>query len=393
MIGGKAWSFTDALFESAAGFTTTAATAINDLEALPRGFLFWRSLTQWMGGLGIILVALSVLPVVKAVNVQLGGSEFSGQSQDKIQPRIIDAAKRLASIYIVLTLAEIVLLLSGGLGLFDSVCHSMSTVSSGGFSTRNDGISAFATPYIKIVLTVFMFLSGTSITLMYFVIKRNFRKLSENNEFVFYSSLTFIFIFLVSLLLIIQNGFGFGRALCEGSFEVVSMITTTGFYSNDYNLWSPSVMILLFILMFSGAMSGSTSGGIKIIRLLLITKNNRKEMRRLIHPSAYIPVRLDNHVVPGSVIHYLLIFIVLYAITVCTGALVLSVMDYDLITSFSTSASMLANIGPGFGPFGPFEKYSTMADQGKLFLSFLMVLGRLELASVLLLLTRGFYRQ
>jgi trk system potassium uptake protein TrkH len=152
-------------------------------------------------------------------------------------------------------------------------------------------------------------------------------------------------------------------------------------------------MILLFILMFSGAMSGSTSGGIKIIRLLLVTKNNRKEMRRLIHPNAYIPVRLDNHVVPGSIIHYLLIFIVIYTITLCTGALVLAIMDYDLMTSFSTSASMLANIGPGFGPFGPFEKYSTMADPGKLFLSFMMLLGRLELASVLLLLTRGFYRQ
>ena len=393
LLSGTGGSFIDVLFETVAGFTTTAASAFGDIEVLPRGILFWRSLTQWLGGLGIILISLSVLPVVKSINVQLSATEFSGQQGDKIHPRIIDAAKRLVTIYIILTFLEIVLLSFGGVGIFDAVCHSISTVSTGGFSTRNNGINAFATPYIKVILTIFMFLAATNITLIYFSIKGKFRKIRQNNEFIFYVILIVSFAILAAFLLVRQNGFGVGKAIYEGAFEVVSLISTTGYYTNDHNLWSNALLILLFTLMFTGGMSGSTSGGIKILRLLIITKNNRQEMKRLIHPSAFIPVRIDRHVVPSNIIILLLVFIILYFITVCVGAFVLAVMDFDIITSFSTSASMLANIGPGIGPFGPFENYSEMPDQGKVFLSFLMLLGRLELVSVLLLLTRGFYRR
>jgi trk system potassium uptake protein TrkH len=238
-----------------------------------------------------------------------------------------------------------------------------------------------------------MFLAGTNITMIYFTLKGNFKKIRQNSEFIFYSITVISFIVLVSLFLIRLNGFSAGKALCEAAFEVVSLVSTTGYFSNDHNLWSNAIIILLFTLMFTGGMSGSTSGGIKILRLLIITKNNRQEMKRLIHPSAFIPVRVDRHVVPNNMIILLLVFIILYFITICIGAFVLAVMDYDIITSFSTSASMLANIGPGIGPFGPFENYSAMPVPGKLFLSFLMLLGRLEMVSVLLLLTRGFYRR
>jgi trk system potassium uptake protein TrkH len=392
LISGSIGNFTDALFESVSGFTTTGATILTDIEASPKGILFWRSLTQWLGGIGIIFISLSVFPVVKSVNIQLPATEHSGLTSDRIQPRIIDAVKRLLAIYTILTIAEILLLWAGGIPLFDSVCLSFSTLSTGGFSTRSIGVSAFSTPYIKIVLTLFMFIAGTNMALVYFTIKGNLKKITGNSEFIFYFLLCLIFSLVSSFLLFHNNGFRPGKALLEGSFQVISLITTTGFYTLDYDQWGFSLTIIIFILMLSGAMAGSTSGGIKGIRLLLITKNNRQEMKRLIHPNAFIPVRLDKHVIPDTTILYLLIFIFLYFISLCIGAFVISLMDYDMITSFSTSASMLGNIGPGLGTFGPFSNYASLPAEGKLFLTFLMLLGRLELITLLLLLTRNFYR-
>jgi len=393
LITGSTGSFTDALFETVSGFTTTGATILTDIETMPKGILFWRSLTQWLGGIGIIFISMSVFPVVRSVNIQLSPTEHSGQTTDKIQPRIIDAVKRLIAIYTILTIIEIVLLYAGGIPLFDSVCHSFSTLSTGGFSTRNTGISAFSTPYIKIVLTIFMFIAGTNLALVYFTIKGNFKKITGNSEFIFYSVLCLVFTLISAFFLIQANGFRPGRAILDGTFQVVSLITTTGFYTLDYDKWGFALSMIIFILMLSGAMAGSTSGGIKSVRLLLIARNNRQEMKRLIHPNAYIPVRLDKHVIPNTTILYLLIFIILYFISLCIGAFVISLMDYDLMTSFSTSASMLGNIGPGLGTFGPFSNYSSLPAEGKLFLSFLMLLGRLELIALLLLLTRNFYRQ
>jgi trk system potassium uptake protein TrkH len=392
LISGSIDNFTDALFETASGFTTTGATILTDIEATPKGILFWRSLTQWLGGIGIIFISMSVFPSVRSVNIQLSPIELSGQSTDKIQPRMIDAVKRLFAIYAILTFAEAVMLFAGGMPLFDSVCHSFSTLSTGGFSTSNTGVSAFSTPYIKIVLTIFMFIAGTNMALVYFTIKGNLGKISGNSEFIFYSALCLVFTLISSFFLFHANGFRPGKALLEGTFQVISLITTTGFYTLDYDKWGFALTIIIFILMLTGAMAGSTSGGIKGVRLLLITKNSRQEMKRLIHPNAFIPVRLDKHVVPNTTILYLLIFIILYFISLCIGAFVISLMDYDMITSFSTSASMLANIGPGLGTFGPFSNYSSLPAEGKLFLSFLMLLGRLELITLLLLLTRSFYR-
>jgi len=386
-------NFGDAFFESMSGFTTTGATILTDIESLPHGIIFWRSITQWLGGIGIIFISLSFLPVFKSINIQLAATEFSGQVTDKIHPRIKDAAKRLVTIYLLLTFTEFVLLVIGGMPSFDAVCHSFSTLSTGGFSSRNDGIAAFESPFIMIVISLFMFIAGTNIAYIYFGLKGNFKKIFGNNEFFFYSLLSLSFIVVVSSVLFFKSGFSAGKSILDGSFHVISIITTTGFYTHDYNLWGNIIIMIFFILMFTGGTAGSTSGGIKIVRLVLITKNNRQELKRLIHPNAFIPVRLDNRIIPQTTIYNLLVFITIYFLTVCAAAFVISFMGYDLIASFSTAASMLGNIGPGLGTFGPFTNYSALPMAGKFFLTALMLLGRLELLTVMVLFTRNFYRR
>src|SRR5664279_1860366 len=263
LISGSITSFGDAFFESMSGFTTTGATILTNIESLSHGILFWRSLTQWLGGIGIILISLSVIPVFKSFNIQIAAIEFSGHSTDKIHPRMKEAAKRLVGIYFLLTFSEVVLLILGGMPFFDAICHSFSTLSTGGFSTRNNGIAAFSTPYIMIVMTIFMFIAGTNMTLIYFSLKGNFKKISGNNEFVFYSIICFIFVMLVSFILYFKSGFSYGKALLDSSFHVISIITTTGFYTRDHNLWGNIIIIIFFILMFTGGTAGSTSGSIK----------------------------------------------------------------------------------------------------------------------------------
>jgi len=385
-------NFADAFFESMSGFTTTGATIFSNVESLPHGILFWRSLTQWLGGLGIIFISLSIFPVVRSINVQIAATEFSGHQNEKIHPRIKEAARRLFLIYFALTIAEAILLTSGGMPLFDAICHSFSTLSTGGFSTRNNGIAAFASPYFMTIITVFMFLAGTNLALVYFSFKGNFRKASGNNEFVFYSVICVVFILISTGILFSKGDVQAGKALSTGAFHVVSIITTTGFYTQDYNLWGYPMILVIFILMLTGGTAGSTSGGIKIVRLLLVTKNSGQELKRLIHPSAFLPVRIDRHIVPQSIIYNILVFLTLYFFILCFSTFVISSMGYDMMTSFSTSASMLANIGPSLGTFGPFSNYSALPVAGKWFLSGLMLLGRLELLTVMILFTRSFYR-
>ena len=392
LLSGSARSFTDAFFESMSGFTTTGATIFTDVESLQHGILFWRSLTQWIGGIGIIFISLYVLPVFKSIYIQLPAGEFSGQPSDKIYPRIRDTAKRLAFIYALLTLSEIILLFIGGLPFFDSVCISFSTLSTGGFSTMNNSMTAFSNPFIIIVITLFMFIAGINMTFIYFGLKRNFNKIFGNNEFFFYWIICAAFTIIVSLILNLKHGFPAGKAILEGSFHVVSIITTTGFFIYDPLLWDDMLIILFFVLMFTGGTAGSTCGGMKIVRLLLVTKNSRQELVRLLHPSAFLPVKLDRKIISQTTIFNLLVFIMLYFLVICVSSFVISFMGYDLVTSFSTSASMLANIGPALGTSGPSTDFSLIPGAGKWFMSALMLLGRLELLTVIVLFTRSFYR-
>jgi len=393
LLSGSITNFGDAFFESISGFTTTGVTILTDVETKYHGILFWRSLTQWIGGAAFIIISMSVLQVVKTVNIQLTITDFTGPATDKIHPKIKETGKILITIYSILTLAEAIMLTIGGMSVFDAICHSFSTMSTGGFSTFNSGIASIGSPYLLVTLTVFMFLAGTNMTLVYFVFKRNFKKITGNSEFIFYSITCLAFILIVSVYMFAKTGLSPGKAFLEGSFHVVSIITTTGFTHTDFSKWSSFLIMVMFILMFTGGMSGSASSSLKIIRLLLITKNARHEMRRMIHPNAYLPVRLDHKIIPQSIIINLLVFITLYFLVICFSSVVVALMGNDIITSFSTSASLLGNIGPALGSFGPFTNYAAVPVAGKWFFSFLILIGRLELLSFMVLLTGSFYRR
>jgi trk system potassium uptake protein TrkH len=386
-------NFTDAFFESISGFTTTGATIIMDVEALPHGILFWRSLTQWLGGIAVITLASYVIPVDKSLNIQLATNEFSGQMTDKVHPKVIETAKRLISIYTVLTVSEALLLVLGKMPFFDAVCYSLSTLSTGGFSTHNNSLAAFPSPFIKAIITIFMFIAGTNPALFYFGLRGIYKKISGNNELIFYGILSVGFSLIVSFLLFITKGTPLLTALSDGFFHAISIITTTGFYTANFSQWGNLLVLLIFIMMFTGGMAGSASGGIKVIRLLIITRNSKTEVRKLIHPNAYLPVRVDQKKVPTNIVYNILIFIVLYFISICAGALIISFLDYDIITAFSVSASMIGNIGPGLGTFSPFASYANLAPAGKWILSALMLLGRLELLTLLVLFSRSFYKK
>lgn len=391
LFSGSVNSFTDAMFESMSGFSTTGATIFQDVESLPHGILFWRSLTQWLGGIGLIFISLSIIPIVKTINVQLSMSDFTGQSTDKIHPRIKDAARRLIFIYAFITLIQAILLIAGGMSIFDAICHSFSTISTGGFSTRNGGISVFSSPFIKVIFTLFMFIAGTNLTIFYFVLKRNYEKVAHNNEFKIYLIICLIFISITTLLLYLKPEYSFGTAILSGSFHVISILTTTGYYTENYNMWGNLLLLIIFLLMYTGGTSGSASGNLKIVRLMIVTKTSRQEMKRTIHPNAYIPIRLDDRIIPQTTVYNVLVFLAFYFMIITISTFIISLMGYDIITSFGTSAAMLGNIGRGPGEFGPFTNYSSLPVAGKWFFSALMLIGRVELITVFILFTRSFY--
>ncbi|NSW94650.1 MAG: TrkH family potassium uptake protein [Bacteroidales bacterium] len=393
IFSGVAGNFTDAFFETVSGFTTTAASVFTDIESLPRGIVFWRCLMSWIGGITIIVIALSVFPVFKAMNIQLSVTEFSGQMTEKLHPKTTDTARRFIALYITLTLIEAIMLKAGGMSFFDSVCHSLSTISTGGFSSRNDNMSAFSSPYIQSVIIIFMFLSGTNLSFIYFAVKRNFKKITGDTEFRLYFGALVFFSLIAGLILVINKTMPAGNAFMAGFFNTVSVITTTGFYTHDYSTWGGLLILLIFLLMFPGGMAGSATGGIKMIRMITIFINSRKEVRRLIHPEAYLPVFIDRKIIEQSVVYNVLVFVTLYFLIMCTGAFLISLMGYDIITSFSTSASMLGNIGPGIGTFGPFSNYASLPLPGKWIMSALMLIGRVEILALLVLFTRTFYKR
>ncbi|HEX2921623.1 MAG TPA: potassium transporter TrkG [Bacteroidales bacterium] len=385
-------SFTDAFFESISGFTTTGATIFNDVEMLPHGILFWRSITQWIGAMGIIFISLYILPVFKSINIQLPAADFSGHQTGKIHPRIKDAAKRLIVIFALLTLTEAIMLSLSGVPLFDSVCLSFSTMSTSSFSTVNEGITAFAEPFSVLILTFFMFLAGTSMSYIYFGLKGDYSKVYKNNEFMFFTIICFVFSAFISFIFM-KQGVTPGKSIVEGSFHAVSVITTTGLYINDGKIWSDLLLIIFFVLMLTGGTSGSPSGGLKMIRLLIVTKNSKQELSRLLHPYAYMPVKIDNKTISQTIVFNILVIISLYFLVICISALIISLMGSDLLTSFSTSLSMIANIGPSLGETGISTNFGGMPVPGKWFMSALMLLGRLELLTVMIFFTGSFYRK
>ncbi|MBL7113395.1 MAG: TrkH family potassium uptake protein [Bacteroidales bacterium] len=392
-LSGEIPSYTDAFFETVSGFTTTGASILNDIEALPHALLFWRSMTQWLGGMGIIVMSLAILPLLGIGGMQLFIAEVPGPTPDKLHPRIKETAKRLWAIYIIFTFSETILLLFGGMNLFDAINHSFTTMATGGYSTKQASIAYWDSPYIHYVITLFMFLAGTNFTLSYFAMHLKFDKVFRNEEFRFYIGIIFSFILVVTGILFFSQDFALERSFREASFQVLSIITTTGFVTADYLTWIPVLVVIMFMLMFFGGSAGSTGGGIKIMRVMLFMKNSAVELKRLIHPNAVIPVRFNGNAVPPEIINNVFAFISFYILTMIISVIIMAGLGYDLDTSLGAVAATLGNIGPGIGEVGPVLNYAHLPAFGKWFLSFLMLIGRLELFTVLIIFSPGFWRK
>jgi trk system potassium uptake protein TrkH len=398
-------SFTNAFFETMSGYTTTGATILSDIEVVPKGVLFWRSTTHWIGGMGIIVLAIAILPLLGIGGMQLFAAEAPGPNTDKLHPRITDTAKRLWLIYFGYTVAETILLKVAGMSFFDAINHSMSTLSTGGFSTKNASVAYWNdNPMIQYIIILFMFLAGTNFVLSYFAFKGKVEKIIKDDEFKMYFKFIAIFTIIAALIIYfrvdlslstIEHPMVWGRAessIRHALFQVLTVITTTGFISADYTLWTPFLLVLFFGLMFLGGSAGSTSGGIKVMRHLILIKNGFLEFRRSLHPNAVLPVRYNTKLISGDIVFNILGFFILYMLSFIIGAVVFSMFQIDFESAIGLSASSLGNIGPALGNFGPVDNYSALPPLAKWWASFLMLIGRLELFTVLILLTPFFWR-
>ncbi|OIQ18169.1 TrkH family potassium uptake protein [Lacinutrix sp. MedPE-SW] len=398
-------SFTDAFFETMSGFTTTGASILDDIEAVPEGVLFWRSLTHWIGGMGIIVLAVAILPLLGIGGMQLFAAEAPGPSADKLHPRITDTAKRLWLIYFGYTAAETILLKAAGMSFFDAINHSLSTLSTGGFSTKNASVAYWNDkPLIQYIIILFMFLAGTNFVLSYFAFKGRVQKVFKDEEFKLYFRFIVIFTAIAAILIYcnadvskssINHPMVYGEgesAIRHSLFQVLAIVTTTGFVSADYTLWTPFLTVFFFGLMFLGGSAGSTSGGIKVVRHLITIKNGFLEFKRALHPNAILPVRYNKRSVSGDIVFNILGFFILYLLAFIVGALGFSMMQIDFTSAIGLAASSLGNVGPALGDFGPVDNYNALPAIGKWWSSFLMLIGRLELFTVLILLTPFFWR-
>lgn len=391
LISGAIPGFTNAFFETISGYTTTGATILIDIEALPKGVLFWRSLTHWIGGMGIIVLTIAILPILGIGGMQLFVAEAPGPTHDKLHPRIKETAKRLWYIYFALTIAETILLMIGGMSFYEAINHAMSTVATGGFSTKNASIAYFTSPFIQYVLVIFMFLAGTNFTLMYFFFKGRLNKVFSNEEFRVYLWTVLAMTSVTTVAVYVFTDLGMERSFRDALFQVTSIITTTGFITADYTVWSPFTTILFFFLLFTGASAGSTAGGVKIVRHLILIKNSVLELKRQIHPSAVIPVRFNKKAVSESITYNIAAFILIYLTVFTFGSLIMALIGLDFMTAIGSVATTLGNVGPGIGLVGPVNNFSHIPEPGKWFLSFFMLLGRLELFTVLILFTPYFW--
>lgn len=397
LISGSIPSVTDAFFETMSGFTTTGASILNDIESHPYSILYWRSLTQWVGGLGIIVISMALLPIFGFSSVQLFSAEATGPTKDKIHPKMSETAKRLLAIYVVLTIAEFLLLKVAGMGWFDAMNHAFTTMATGGFSTKQMSIGYWSSPWIQYVIIVFMFLAGVNFTLFYFLIKRNFERVTGNQELKFYGLIVLVFTFLISFAVSVPESFtsfhGFEKMVRDSLFTVVSLITTTGYGSIDYMQLAPLAWVLALIIMLIGSSAGSTAGGMKLVRVLLVVKYAYYEFKRIIHPNAVFPVRYNGTIVRDDVITKVLAFIVLYILVILAGTVILAFSGMGFLESLGGMVTCISDVGPGLGTIGPAYSFSEIPAFSKWFLSIVMLVGRLELFTVLVIFTPVFWKK
>lgn len=406
LFSGAVPDVTNAFFETVSGYTTTGASIMDDIEIMPEGILFWRSLTHWIGGMGIIVLAIAILPLLGIGGMQLFSAEAPGPSSDKLHPRITDTAKRLWLIYFGYTVAETILLKIAGMSFFDAINHALSTLSTGGFSTKNASIAHWNDqPLIQYIIIFFMFLAGSNFVLSYFAFKGRVQKVIKDEEFKFYVGFIVIFTIIVSVVVYFKANItdltpGYPMVLGKeessfrhGLFQVISVITTTGFVSADFTQWTPFLTIFFFGLFFLGGSAGSTSGGIKVMRHILIIKNGILEFKRTLHPNAIIPVRFNNKTVKEKIVYNIIGFFVLYMLLFIIGALVLGSLGLDFESAVGGAASSLGNVGPALGSLNPVSNFNSLPMLAKWWCGFLMLAGRLELFTVLILLTPYFWKR
>ena len=387
-------SLVDAFFEAVSGLTTTGSTIINDIESLPRGTVFWRSLTHWLGGMGILVMTLAILPTLGTGGLQIFKVESPGPSPDKFTPRVVATTKILYTIYLCLTLVQVLLVRLAGLSLFDSLLWAFGTVSTGGLSIYNDSLVRFSSNQFLIYATaVGMILSGVNFSLFYDLGKGRFKQVVQNPELRLYLAILFISTIFVALNLHGTIYRGLGEAIRQAFFQVSSIMTTTGYSTADFDLWPTFSKGVLFLLMFVGGSAGSTSGGIKVIRFLVAGKVIKREFSRLLHPQAASPITINGKMISPEVVQGVASFYLLYLMTFILGSLVISFENLDLMSAMSAVAASLGNTGPGFGAVGPMQTYAAFSPWGKIVLSFLMLLGRLELFALLLLFTPNYWRE
>ena len=383
----------NALFESMSGFTTTGATVFVDIESHSRSILFWRSMTQWLGGMGIIMLFIAILPKLGVAGRQLFRAEAPGPTEDKLKPRIRETAKILWMVYVVISLIEVGLLLLAKMSLYDAVTHTFTTMACGGFSPYADSVKAFNSPLIEGIITLFMFIAGANFALHYKTLYVNKKSLLKDNEFKFYATIVLFATGLLTVLLWRDMDYSAFDSLRYAVFQVISIITTTGFATTDFNLWSDSARMLLFTIMFIGGSAGSTAGGIKVVRVLLLLKYGRRELFKSVHRKAIKPIKFNGTTVSDDVMKSIVSFVVIYLIIFMVSSGILSILGMDMISSLTASIATLGNIGPGFNMIGPMANFDLVHPIGKLVLIANMWIGRLEVFTVIVMLTPEFWKK
>jgi trk system potassium uptake protein TrkH len=394
VLSGAIPTYTEAFFETMSGFTTTGASILTAIEPLPRGILFWRSLTHWLGGMGIVVLTVALLPLLGVGGLQLLKAEAPGPSVDKITPKITETAKILWMIYLGFTVLETLLLIAGGLSLFDALTHTFGTLATGGFSTRNTSVGAFNSPFIHNVITIFMILAGMNFSLFYRLLIGDFKDFFKDTEMKIYLMIFGGISLLIALNLLRTGTYGsFGTSLQYAAFQSASIITTTGFATADFALWPEFSKNLLFFLMFVGGCAGSTGGGMKVIRLTVLFRLAINEMKLFVHPKGIFPLRINGKVVKKDIVYSIAGFVMLYIFLLLVITLCVASGGHDIVTSFTTALVTLGNIGPGFGKVGPALNFHFYSVPIKWILSFAMMLGRLEIYTVLVLFTPHFWKK
>jgi trk/ktr system potassium uptake protein len=395
VISGAIPNYSNAFFETISGLTTTGASILSDIESLPKGVLFWRSMTQWIGGMGIIVLTIAILPLLGVGGMELFASESPGPTKDKIHPRIKETAKRLWFIYFSLTVLQCILLMFAGMDFYDAINHSLTTMSTGGFSTKQASIAYFDSAIIDYIIIAFMFLAGTNFTLLYFGFKFKLKKFWENDEFKWYIAAVIVLCLIIVPVVysLYGSNIGIEKSIRDSLFQIVSIITTTGYSSSDFTAWGPFVTFIFFLLLFTGASAGSTSGGMKLVRIILLMKNGFLEFKRRLHPNAVVPVNLNGQAVSSKIIYNLLAFVFFYLFMFVLGSIIMTFLGLNFEEALSAVATSIGNVGPGISSLGPSGNFYNIPDVGKWVLSFLMLLGRLELFTIAILFTPYFWRR